>query len=80
MISRSTIDGIRDGLGGKWDTPAASVIVSKWIENTLPRLRVWIPVAIHSFVWPILLSSEVEDEPGMFQNIAQACEILMVSS
>ena len=80
VISRSTIDGIRDGLGGKWDTPAASVIVSKWIENTLPRLRVWIPVAIHSFVRPIQLSSEVEDEPGMFQNIAQACEILMVSS
>ena len=66
VISRSTIDGIRDGLAGKWDTPAASIIVSKWIENSLPRLWVWIPVAIHSFVQPIQLSLKVEDELGMF--------------
>ena len=66
VISRSTIDGIRDGLAGKWDTPAASIIVSKWIENSLPRLWVWIPVAIHSFVRPIQLLLKVEDELGMF--------------
>ena len=69
VVSRSTIDAIRDGLAGKWNTPMTSIIVSKWIENTLPRLRVWIPVAVHSFVLPMQLLSEVEDEPGMFRTL-----------
>jgi hypothetical protein len=69
VVSRSTIDAIRDGLVGKWETPMTSIVVSKWIEDTLPRLRVWIPIAIHSFVLPMQLSSEVEDEPGMFRTL-----------
>jgi Holliday junction resolvase YEN1 len=65
VISRRTIDAIRDGLAGKRDTPMTSAIVGKWIENTLPRLRVWIPAAIHSFFLSIQAPLVVEDEPGM---------------
>ena len=72
VVSRSTIDAIRDGLAGKWNTPMTSIIVSKWIEKTLPRLRVWIPVAVHSFVLPMQLLSEVENEPG-YQVCSEPC-------
>ena len=68
VVSHSTIDAIRDGLVGKWDTPTTTIVVSKWLDNALPRLRVWIPLIVHSFVLPIQLSSlaVVEDEPGMY--------------
>ena len=46
VVSHSTIDAIRDGLMGKWDTPTTTIIVSKWLDNTLPRLRVWIPLVV----------------------------------
>ena len=68
VVSHSTIDAIRDGLVGKWDTPSTTAIaVSKWLDNTLPRLQVWIPLVVHSFILPIQLSSlaVVEDEPGI---------------
>jgi hypothetical protein len=67
VVSCRTIDAIRDGLVGKWDNPliTSPIVVSKWLDNDLPRLRLWIPLAIHSFVLPIKLSSlaVVEDEP-----------------
>ena len=66
VVSRRTIDAIRDGLAGKRDTPTTRVIAGNWIENSLPRLRVWIPATIHRFVLSIQASSVVEDEPGMF--------------
>jgi hypothetical protein len=66
-VSLSTIDAIRGSLVGKWDTPTTSIVADKWIDNTLPRLRMWIPVAVHSFVLPVHTSSVVEDEPGMFR-------------
>ena len=68
VVSRSTIDAIRDGLVGKWDTSETTIVVGKWLDNTLPQLRLWIPLAIYSFVLPIKLPSlaTVEDEPGMY--------------
>jgi hypothetical protein len=53
----------------KWDTPTTTIVVSKWLDNTLPWLRVWIPLVVHSFVLPIqlLLLAVLEDEPGMFE-------------
>ena len=68
VVSHSTINAIRDGLMGKWDTPTTTIIVSKWLDNALPQLRVWIPLVVHSFVLPIQLPlhAVLEDEPGMF--------------
>ena len=61
VVSRSTIDAIHDGL---MDT-TSNVVFSKWLDSALPRLRLWIPHVIHSFVLPINLSSlaVVDDEP-----------------
>ena len=68
VVSHSTINAIRDGLMGKWDTPTTTIVVSKWLDNALPQLRVWIPLVVHSFVPPIQLPllAVLEDEPGMF--------------
>ena len=68
VVSRSAIDSIRDGLAGKWDISMTTIVVSKWLDNALSRLRLWIPLAIYSFVLPVKLSSlaAVEDEPGMY--------------
>lgn len=68
MVSHSTIDAICNGLVGKWDTPTTTIAVSKWLNNALPWLRVWILLIVHSFVLPIQLLSlvVVEDEPGMY--------------
>ena len=46
VVSHSTINAIRDGLMGKWDTPTTTIIVSKWLDNALPRLQVWIPLVV----------------------------------
>jgi hypothetical protein len=85
VVSRSTIDAICDGLVGKWDSDASTttIVVSKWIDNALPRLRLWVPLVIHSFVLPIKLSSlaVVEDEPGMYvPNHYTSIKLLMVPS
>jgi holliday junction resolvase YEN1 len=72
LVTRRTIDAVCDGLAGKRNTPMTSTIVGKWIENTLPQLRVWVPVVVHSFVLPSQVSSVVEDEPGMFQTIVDS--------
>jgi hypothetical protein len=68
VVSCSTIDAIRDGLVGKWDTPMTTIVVGKWLEKALPLLRVWIPLVIYSFVLPMQLSSlaVVEDDPGVY--------------
>jgi hypothetical protein len=87
VVSRSTIEAIRDGLVGTWDTPmtrtTSTVVMSKWLDDALPGLRLWIPLAIHSFVLPIELSSlaVVEDEPGMcVPNYFTSGKILIVPS
>jgi hypothetical protein len=66
VVSRSMVADICDSLVGKWDTP--TIAVSKWLDNALPRLRMWIPLVVHSFVLPTQLSSlaMVEDEPSMY--------------
>ena len=83
VVSRSTIDAICDGLVGKWDTSETTLVVSKWLDNALPQLRLWIPLTIYSFVLPIKLSSlaAVEDEPGMYiPNHFTSDKILIVPS
>jgi hypothetical protein len=75
VVSRSTINAIRDSLVGKWDNPitTSTIVVNKWLDDALPQLRLWIPLAIHSFVLPIKLSSlaVVEEEPDSPFTVVQ---------
>ena len=52
LVDAGMIDLIDKGLDGKLNTVNTPRIVSQWMKKTLPRLRVWLPLAIVDFVVP----------------------------
>jgi hypothetical protein len=52
LVDQALVDKIDNGLVGKLNTVRTAGMVGQWTKNRLPRLRIWLPLAVVSFVSP----------------------------